>query len=76
VTTPLLGAGAKRNATPTLTIPPFELSCHRHATAPPDATHVLRKTTSEGPQAADMVGEGPKATLIKSTGDKLRALIR
>ena len=58
-TTPLLGAGARRNATPTLTIPLFELSCHRRATAPPDATHVLRKTTSQGLQTADMFPEGP-----------------
>jgi hypothetical protein len=61
VTTPRLGAGAKRKRkrNSTLTKLPFEMSRHRHATAPPDATHVLRKTTSQGLQTADMVRKGP-----------------
>jgi hypothetical protein len=62
---PLRASAQERNANvvPTLTTPPFELSCHRHATAPQDATHLRRKTPSEGLQAADMVREGPNVKL-------------
>jgi hypothetical protein len=58
---PLRASAQERNANagPTLTTPPFEPSSHRHAAASPDATHLRRKTTSEGLQAADMVREGP-----------------
>ena len=74
VTTPLLGAGAKRRAQlPTLTTPPFDLSFHRHATNPPYATHVIPKTTSEGLQAADM-GLGRGLT-VKLSGPRQRGAL-